>query len=79
MTQKIFESLYPAIIPFPFVGKELTDEVKELLTLFSGQKIDIEDIRTMDRQLGQFERDIALWHDYNIPTDELFESAAGIS
>jgi len=51
-------------------------EVKELLTLISGQKIDIEDIRTMYRQLGQFERDIALWNDIHIPTVELKETAA---
>ena len=36
----------------------------------------MEDIRTMDRQLGQFERDIALWNDIHIPTDELKETAA---
>jgi len=47
------------------------NEVKELMNLFTGQEADLEDILMMVRQLGQFERDISLWNDFGIPTDEL--------
>lgn len=46
-------------------------EIRELMDIFSGQEMDMEDISRMDGQSAQFERDFSLWNDLSIPNEEL--------
>ncbi|MEE4355993.1 MAG: hypothetical protein V2I97_05940, partial [Desulfococcaceae bacterium] len=46
-------------------------KVKNLMGIYFGQEMDMDDLTMMDKQLGQFERDFTIWNDAGIPNSDL--------